>query len=377
MKRLRMFALLPLCAALSACDWAVLNPSGDIAIQQRDLLVISTALMLLIIIPVMVLIVLFAWRYRYSNTQARYEPDWHHSMRLELVIWSAPLLIIICLGALTWLGTHLLDPYRPLDRIRAGEGVPQDARAVEVNVVALDWKWLFIYPQYGVATVNELAVPVNRPLSLRITASSVMNSLYIPELAGQIYAMPGMETRLHAVLNHVGDSQGFSANYSGAGFSGMRFVMRGMSSADFGRWVESMHGQSDQLTRERYLQLEQPSESEPVHRFSKVDAQLYDAIVGMCVQPGKMCMHDMAAIDAKGGQGLAGIHNVVRSPFERPRAVFGADHDYVIGMCSAPLARRDDDAMPFVDRSPLRGAGLPAPGRDLSALFAGQGNDSE
>ena len=374
MKRLRLLALLPLCAALCACDWTVLNPSGDIAVQQRDLLVISTVLMLLIIIPVMVLIVVFAWRYRHSNTQARYEPDWHHSMRLELVIWSAPLLIIICLGALTWLGTHLLDPYRPLDRIRAGEAVPQDARAVEVNVVALDWKWLFIYPQFGIATVNELVVPVNRPLSLRITASSVMNSLYIPELAGQIYAMPGMETRLHAVLNHAGESQGFSANYSGAGFSGMRFVMRGMSSAGFDRWVESTQGESDNLTRERYLQLEQPSESEPVHRFSQVDAQLYDAIVGMCVQPGKMCMHDMATIDAKGGLGLAGIHNVVRSPVERPRAVFGADHDYVIGMCTAPLQRRDDDAMPFVDRSPLRGAGLPVPGRDLSALFAGQGD---
>ena len=165
MKRLRLLALLPLCAALCACDWTVLNPSGDIAVQQRDLLVISTVLMLLIIIPVMVLIVLFAWRYRHSNTQARYEPDWHHSMRLELVIWSAPLLIIICLGALTWLGTHLLDPYRPLDRIRAGEAVPQDARAVEVNVVALDWKWLFIYPQFGIASANELVVPVNRPLS--------------------------------------------------------------------------------------------------------------------------------------------------------------------------------------------------------------------
>ena len=229
--------MLPLCAALAACDAVVLNPSGDIAAQQRDLLVTSTVLMLLIIVPVMALTVFFAWRYRHTNRQARYEPDWHHSMRLELVIWSAPLLIIICLGALTWLGTHLLDPYRPLDRIAPGQPVPEDARALEVNVVALDWKWLFIYPQYGVATVNELAVPVNQPISLRITASSVMNSLYIPELAGQVYAMPGMETRLHGVLNKVGTSQGFSANYSGAGFSGMRLTLRGLAPADFDRWV--------------------------------------------------------------------------------------------------------------------------------------------
>ena len=207
-KRLRILAILPLYAALAACDAVVLNPSGDIAAQQRDLLVTSTVLMLLIIVPVMALTVFFAWRYRHTNRKARYEPDWHHSMRLELVIWSAPLLIVICLGALTWLGTHLLDPYRPLDRIAPGQPVPEDAAALEVNVVALDWKWLFIYPQYGVATVNELAVPVNQPISLRITASSVMNSLYIPELAGQVYAMPGMETRLHGVLNEVGTSRG-------------------------------------------------------------------------------------------------------------------------------------------------------------------------
>src|SRR5690349_18082186 len=143
--------------------------------------------MLFIIIPVMALTVLFAWRYRASNKKARYEPDWHHSTRLELVIWAAPLLIIICLGALTWLGTHLLDPYRPLDRIADGQPVTEEHKPLEVEVVALDWKWLFIYPEYGFATVNEMVVPVNRPIAMRITASSVMYSIYIPELAGQVY----------------------------------------------------------------------------------------------------------------------------------------------------------------------------------------------
>ena len=372
MNRLRLLALLPLFAVLGGCDMVVLNPSGDIAAQQRDLLVVSTWLMLIIIVPVMALIVLFAWRYRASNSEARYEPDWHHSMRLELVIWSAPLLIIICLGALTWLGTHLLDPYRPLDRIRAGEVVPAQAKPLEVKVVALDWKWLFIYPEYGVATVNELAVPVDRPISFRITASTVMNAFYIPELAGMIYAMPGMETQLHAVLNHHGESEGFSANYSGAGFSGMRFKLRGLDTAEFDRWVAAARGAQETLTREVYLQLEKPSEKDPVRHFAAVEAQLFDAILGMCVQPGKMCMHDMMAIDARGGLGLAGIYNVARSSESRPRAIFGSRHDYVIGMCAAPTPQPEDEAAPFaqIDRSPLRGAGLPHPARDTPALLA-------
>lgn len=227
-----MIALLPLIFLLSGCNAVVLNPSGDIALQQRDLVVISTALMLLIIIPVMALIVLFAWRYRHSNTSARYEPDWDHSTQLELVIWAAPLLIIICLGALTWMGTHLLDPFRPLSRVSAGQLASGEATPLEVSVVALDWKWLFIYPDEGIATVNELAAPVDRPINFRITASSVMNSFYIPALAGQIYAMPGMETKLHAVINRPGVYKGFSANYSGAGFSGMHFAFHGQSSAE-------------------------------------------------------------------------------------------------------------------------------------------------
>ena len=370
-RRLRSLAVLPLFAALSACDMVVLNPAGDVAAQQRDLLVMSTWLMLIIIIPVMALTVLFAWRYRHNNREARYEPDWHHSMRLELVIWSLPLLIIICLGALTWLGTHLLDPYRPLDRLAPGQPIPEDTRELQVNVVALDWKWLFIYPQYGVATVNELAVPVNRPLALKITSSSVMNSFYVPEMAGMIYAMPGMETRLHGVLNKAGESEGFSSNYSGAGFSGMKFKVRAVDDTQFKRWVAMARAGEQSLTRDSYLQLAKPSEREPVRYFSAVDAQLYSAILGMCVEPGKMCMHDMMAIDDRGGLGLAGVHNVARRSDDRPRAVFGADHSHVIGICAAPVVRTfEDDLLPQIDRSPLRGAGLPRPtsGRSGSLL---------
>jgi two-component system sensor histidine kinase RegB len=187
LSRFRIIAVLPLAGMLSACNAVVLAPAGDIAEQQRNLLIESTVLMLLIIIPVMALTALFAWRYRDSNTAARYEPDWNHSTQLELVIWSAPLLIIICLGAVTWASTHLLDPYRPLDRIATGQSVTREAGPLKVDVVALDWKWLFIYPDYGIATVNELAAPVNRPIAFRIAASSVMNSFYIPALAGQVF----------------------------------------------------------------------------------------------------------------------------------------------------------------------------------------------
>src|ERR1700712_337705 len=162
MKRFGALLLFPLAGLLSGCDLVVLAPAGDVAAQQRDLLVVSTMLMLIIIVPVMALTVFFAWRYRQSNTSATYAPDWDHSTKLELVIWAAPLLIIIALGAITWISTHKLDPYRPLDRINAGTPITSPVKPLVVNVVALDWKWLFIYPEEGIATINEVAAPVNR-----------------------------------------------------------------------------------------------------------------------------------------------------------------------------------------------------------------------
>ncbi|MGQ9368299.1 ubiquinol oxidase subunit II [Azospirillum sp. ST 5-10] len=293
MSRYRVLAVLPLMAALSGCNLVVLNPSGDVASQQADLVVISTLLMLLIIVPVMALTVLFAWRYRKSNTTARYEPDWDHSTQLELVIWAAPLLIIICLGALTWMATHLLDPYRPIDRIAADRPVPAGTRALDVQVVALDWKWLFIYPEYGIASVNEMAAPVDRPLRFSITASTMMNSFYVPALAGQIYAMAGMETKLHAVINAPGTYKGFSANYSGAGFSHMRFDFHGLDDAGFDRWVASVKADGGALDRATYRQLERPSENDPVRHYASVDPDLFKAVVAMCVDPAKPCADAM------------------------------------------------------------------------------------
>lgn len=301
-KRPRSWLLLP-AVLLSGCNTVVMNPSGDIAQQQAHLITVSTLLMLLIIVPVIILTLLFAWRYRQSNTQAVYTPDWDHSTALELVIWGAPLMIIIALGLLTWITTHTLDPYRPLQRIDADRPLPADVKPLEVDVVALDWKWLFIYPEQGIATVNELAAPVDRPINFKITASTVMNSFYVPALAGQVYAMPGMQTQLHAVINKAGEYEGFSANYSGAGFSNMRFTFHGLSNDDFAAWVQSNKKAGGELTRDGYLEMERPSQRVPVQRFAKVSPDLFDAIVNRCVEAGKMCMSEMAAIDAKGGMG--------------------------------------------------------------------------
>jgi cytochrome o ubiquinol oxidase subunit II len=270
---------------LAGCNTVLLHPSGVVAAQQGHLIVVSTVLMLLIVVPVIALTVIFAWRYRQSNTAATYTPDWDHSTQLELVIWAAPLLIIIALGALTWISSHTLDPYRPLRRVDAARTVPAGVKPLTIEVVALDWKWLFIYPEQGIAVVNEAAAPVDVPVNFRITASSVMNSFFVPALAGQIYAMPGMQTQLNAVINREGDYDGFSANYSGAGFSGMRFKFRGLSPADFGQWVQSAKSAGRQLDNQGYLQLQKPSEREPVRRYSFVAADLYDSILSQCVTP--------------------------------------------------------------------------------------------
>jgi len=289
--------VLALTALLAGCNTVVLNPSGDVAAQQGHLVVVATWLMLLIVVPVILLALLFAWRYRASNTKATYKPEWDHSTQLELVIWAAPLLIIIALGALTWITTHTLDPYRPLDRIGEKRPVSKDVKPLVIEAVALDWKWLFIYPEQGIALVNEVAAPVDRPIQFKITASGVMNSFYIPALAGQIYAMPAMETKLHAVINEPGVFDGFSANYSGAGFSDMRFKFHGLSDADFGAWVAKVKDANQKLDREGYLALEKPSHKDAVRYYGSVAPDLYGAILNRCVAPGAMCVDQMMAKD--------------------------------------------------------------------------------
>ncbi|MCR6686781.1 ubiquinol oxidase subunit II [Pseudoxanthomonas sp.] len=299
----RLSAAAGLALSLAGCNTILLNAPGDIARQQGNLIVVATVLMLLIIVPVIALTLFFAWRYRASNKEATYKPDWDHSVQLELVIWAAPLLIIIALGAVTWISTHTLDPYRPLDRIAEGRPVPEGVEPLVVEVVALDWKWLFFYPEQGIATVNELAAPVDRPIHFKLTSSTVMNAFYVPALAGMIYTMPGMQTELHAVIGTEGEYEGFSSNYSGAGFSGMRFRFHALDQAGFDTWVNRVRNSGQSLGRDGYLALEKPSEREPVRHYGNVDSSLYEAVLNRCVDPRRMCMHEMMAIDAGQGAG--------------------------------------------------------------------------
>lgn len=341
LRSLRGVALLPLVGLLSGCNLVVMQPAGDIAVRQRDLILASTGLMLLIIVPVIVLTCVFAWRYRQANTEAVYDPDWHHSTQLEVVIWAAPLVIIIALGALTWISTHTLDPYRPLSRLDASRPLPAGIKPLTVEVVALDWKWLFFYPDQGIATVNEIAAPVDVPITFKITSATVMNSFFVPALAGQIYAMAGMETKLHAVVNKPGTYEGFSANYSGSGFSRMNFRFQGVSRQDFDAWVEKVKGEGKALSREGYLALEKPSEQEPVRYFSSVDSGLYSSILNMCAVPGKMCMNEMMHIDAMGGAGKESHENRARLEYDNRHALQGHEAPAATTPASARPARSD------------------------------------
>jgi len=295
-------AAIALLLGLAGCSNAVLlSPAGDMALRQRNLIIIATGLMLLIIVPVIFLTLLFAWRYREGAKNAPYNPEWDHSTVLELAIWAAPLLIIITLGAITWVSTHQLDPYRPLTRIEEDRPVTAQTKPLTVEVVALDWKWLFLYPEQGIATVNELAAPVDRPIAFRITATSVMNAFFVPSLAGMVYAMPGMETKLHAVINQSGVYEGFSSNYSGAGFSHMRFKFHGLSSEDFDRWVQQVKSSGTPLSKDTYLKLAKPSESDPVQRYASVAPDLYDQILTRCVD-GRACLAATMARNRNGNR---------------------------------------------------------------------------
>ena len=335
------------------CSLVVMDPAGDVARQQARLILWSTGLMLLIIVPVIVLVGVFAWKYRAANKDAPYDPDWDHSTGLELVIWAAPLMIIIALGALTWVSTHLLDPYRPLSRVALGKPVQPNAQALEVQVVSLDWKWLFIYPEQGIATVNELVVPVDRPVRFRMSSSSVMNTFWVPSMAGMIYTMPGMETSLYGVLNRVGRFEGRSGNYSGAGFSGMTFWTHAVPDARFDQWVAGVKRQPRVLSVGLYNQLEKPSENVRPIGFGGVDARLFGRILAMCTRPGTTCAE----------HGQADMHGVRAPANDRaPRP----------GEAKAPLARDPANlgTSPHQDAPAGKAPGAAAPGsnanRDLT-----------
>ncbi|MEM9060997.1 MAG: ubiquinol oxidase subunit II [Pseudomonadota bacterium] len=308
-KTARIIGLIAAVALLSGCELIVLDAPGDVAAQQGDLIIYATVLMLIVIIPVMALTVFFAFKYRESNTKSTYEPDWDHSISLEIVVWSVPLAIIICLAGLTWVATHRLEPYDDLRRISETQPITEADKPMVVQVVALDWKWLFIYPEYGIATVNEAAAIVDRPIEFHLTSATVMNSFYIPALAGQIYAMAGMQTELNAVMNEPGTYHGLSANYSGAGFSHMHFDFHAFDQAGFDDWVQKVQANAPELDRAAYVALEEPTVDHPVVYFDGIADDMWERIVNMCAGNDDLCRHDMMMVDALGGGGLEGLLN--------------------------------------------------------------------
>lgn len=262
---------------LSGCDMALLDPKGIVAADQKELLIVSVLLMLIIVVPTLILTFVFARKYRASNTKAKYTPDWGHSTRVEIVCWTVPCIIIAILAAITWVSSHKLDPYRPLN---------VSTKPITIQVIALPWRWLFVYPDQKIATLNFVQVPVNTPINFLVTSDAPMNSFQIPHLGGQIYAMSGMQTKLHLMANEVGDYTGFSANYSGAGFSDMKFVARASSQADFDKWVKSVKQSRKQLTMESYNELALPSEESGVQNFSQVPKDLFHNVIMKYMMPG-------------------------------------------------------------------------------------------
>ena len=253
---------------LASCQ-GVLDPQGPIAAAERLLLINSTAIMLVVVIPVIVATLAFAWWYRASNTHATRSLDESYESRVEFVTWSIPALTVILLGGVIWIGSHQLDPRAP---------IPGKSDPLRVDVVALDWKWLFIYPDHGVATVNQLVIPTGTPVEFRLTSATVMNSFFVPQLGSQVYAMGGMITHLHLLADQAGEYPGFSAMFSGDGFSDMRFIAKAVSASDFNAWLERARGTGSALDDAGYAELAKPSKAVLPTTYRSVDPKLFERI---------------------------------------------------------------------------------------------------
>lgn len=261
---------------------AVLNPKGQIAGRQRDLIITSTLLMLIVVLPVFILTFLIAWKYREGNKKAVYRPNWDHNRKIEALWWAIPSAIIIVLGVITWKSTHELHPARP---------VTSDKQPLVIQVIALQWKWLFIYPQQGVAAVNEVRFPQDRPLRFEITADAPMNSFWIPQMGGQIYAMPGMNRTLNLIAEEPGSYRGSSANISGSGFASMNFTAIADSEQNFLDWLNQSRRASNSLNMESYKRLAKPSTVDRVTLFSSVENDLYRKVLASYMGPARQMPH--------------------------------------------------------------------------------------
>jgi len=261
---------------LRSSDIAVLNPAGQVADKERDLIITTTLLMLIIVIPVLVMTFFIAWKYRASNHKAKYSPSWDHNRAIECSWWAIPSAIIAVLAVIAWNSSHELDPFRP---------IVSDTKPLTVQVVALQWKWLFIYPEQDIATVNYVEFPQDTPINFEITSDAPMNSFWIPKLGGQVYAMAGMKTKLHLIADEPGSHVGSSANISGEGFAGMHFIAKSSSQTDFEAWVQSVKQEPASLTLTQYNQLAKPSKNSSPAYFASTQKGLQDIVVSKYLAP--------------------------------------------------------------------------------------------
>lgn len=257
---------------LNSCHSALLDPKGQIALEQRSLIFMAFALMLIVVIPAIIMTVLFAWKYRASNVNSNYQPNWSYSNKIELVIWIIPIIIIICLGIKTWKSTHELEPKK---------AIISKLKPIEIDVIALDWKWLFIYPKEHIATINEIVFPANTPIYFKVTSNTVMNAFFIPTLGSQIYAMAGMQTNLNLIANQPGTFKGIAASYSGRGFSGMKFkAIATINNQQFNQWIKKVKSSSVTLENmDDFESLAAPTINHPVEYFSNVNSTMFSQVM--------------------------------------------------------------------------------------------------
>jgi len=263
-------ALLAPLALTSACNRGILDPVGPVATAEKTILINSTAIMLAIIIPTMIATVAFAWWFRRGNAKAIYLPDWEYSGAVEMVVWAIPALTIMLLGGIAWIGSHDLEPSKPLKSANP---------PLRVEVVSLDWKWLFIYPDQGIASVNQLVIPAGTPVSFRLTSATVWNAFFVPQMGSMIYTMPRMTTRLNLQADKPGAYNGLSSHFSGDGFPGMQFQVQALPPDQFAMWAQGSHGQGPVLDGRAYAELSKPSSYVKPMIYGAVAPGLYDAIV--------------------------------------------------------------------------------------------------
>src|ERR1700739_4489653 len=258
-------------ATLGGCTDGVLDPQGPIALAERQILFNALGIMLAIVIPVILATLGVAFWFRASNERARYRPDFAYSGRLELLVWSIPAMTVFLVGGVAWVGAHDVSPRKP---------ITSTVKPLRVQVASLDWKWLFIYPDQGVASVNQLTLPVGTPVSFELTSSGVMNSFFVPQLGSQIYTMAGMVTRLHLQADHPGTYRGLSSNFSGDGFADMRFRVDALPAEDFAKWVDAARGASRLLDAEASAELAKPSKAVVPFNYGAVAPDLFNVALG-------------------------------------------------------------------------------------------------